>query len=404
HTRHGLLTNNSAMVLYGLSAVLPGPTLPGIIRDFDLTLAQGGLIGSLQSAGGIVGVLATMWFADKVSRPWVAVLSFGLLSLAYLAVGFAPSYLALLLGFAATGLFIRVLDVMLNAHTGTLAPANSGRAMSTLHMFFSVGAFVGPIVALSLMRLGSTWSQIYLFVGVAYIGVMVLGTPWLRGYVRAAESPETALPPADATGSGSPESGAVAQDARSAPSQAGTIVILGGLLLFYAVHQIGLTSWIPHFLETARGAGPDLASFGLSAYWVGIIAGRYITGRIVDRFGAGRLLAWGCLGAAILSAIGALSPWVILAEIAYALAGLASGATIPLAYSVGYQRLPGRKGTVTALMSLLMMSGRFAGPWLIGAVADARGLVFAMLIPAVVLGVSGVLSIVLTRSVRVSPL
>lgn len=196
-----LTTNNSAMFLYGLSAMLIGPTLPGMIREFSLTLSAGGFIGSMQNAGGFVGSIAALLIADRLSRPRTIVVSFLLLGASLLAVGLSSTYSMLIVIFAATGFFIRTLDVMLNAHTGDVAGLRSrrapaagtdggaGRSMSTLHMFFSIGAFPGPIVARGVMEAGTGWDAVYRWVGFGYLAVALGASPWLIGF-NANERPD----------------------------------------------------------------------------------------------------------------------------------------------------------------------------------------------------------------------
>jgi fucose permease len=383
-------TNNGGMLLYGLSAVLIGPTLPGMISTFGLSLSQGGLISAAQNMGGFLGALLTLWIADRVSHPKAALASFLLLSVALFAVGVAPVYLVLLFAFGATGFFIRVLDVMLNAHTGELAGPRSGRRLSMLHLFFSVGAFVGPVVARALMSGGLSWDGVYRSVGVGYVLAAILAIPLLRAHLRMeapgegeAGHPETRSPgsraaelgPDGSVGSGQSEG--VAWTAASLVP----VVILGMALFFYAIHQVGLTSWVPYFLESSRGAGANAASIGLSAYWVGIIAGRFLMSRVVDRVGESVILVSGAVVSAAATLGAVLIPTVWLAQGLLVVAGITSGATIPLAYSFGFFFLPRRTGSVTAVMALLMLLGRILGPWAIGGVADHAGLLLAMTIP-----------------------
>jgi len=175
--------------------------------------------------------------------------------------------------------------------------------------------------------------------------------------------------------------------------------LLGVALFFYAIHQVGVTSWIPYFLESSRGAGADLASFGLSAYWIGIIGGRFLSSRVVDRVGAARLLIAGAFVSAGATLGAVLVANVLLGQGLLVLAGLTSGATIPLAYSVGFSLLPSRRGTVTASMSIVMLGGRFLGPWAIGIVADRADLIVAMTMPGAAL-VFTALSAMLVYAVR----
>jgi FHS family glucose/mannose:H+ symporter-like MFS transporter len=395
------------MFLYGLSAVLIGPTLPGMIDDLSLSLSEGGFVSSMQNAGGFVGAVVALFIADRLSRPGTVLVSFGLLAVALVGVGVSRGYLALILAFAATGLFIRILDVMLNAHTGQVGDAP---AMSRLHMFFSLGAFVGPLVARAVMDAGSGWSDVYRSVGAVYLVAMVVALPWLRRYLRRPE-PEAgeedlrghadAGTAASPSNPGPPVHDAVASTGHRRAARL-TISLLGAALFFYAIHQVGLISWLPYFLETSRDASTTIASLGLSFYWVGIILGRYAASRAVSRLGVWRMLIGGLCLSSVASTGAVLVATPAVAVVLFALAGLTSGATIPLAYTGGYEVVPARRGAVTAAMSIVMLAGRFLGPWVMGTIADRSTLIAALLLPAVVLLVAGLLAAGASRAAQVS--
>lgn len=411
-----LLTNNLAMLLYGVSAVLIGPTLPRMIVDLELSLGAAGLIGSMQNVGGFLGALLALIISDRISRPAATFISFALLGAALFAIGLSGSYLTLLITFLASGVCIRVLDVMLNAYTGELVGPRSGGAMSMLHTFFGVGAFAGPLVAGELMRTGTSWSVVFILTGAGYFLVLLVIAAFFRSVLHGvgkANTNDPEEPPADTAdvASENPESRESAGpdtpdgDAVRLADTAvlGRMAILGVLLFFYAVHQIGIISWLPYFLESARGAGGNIASFGLSIYWIGIIAGRLLTSRIADRVGPSRILCGGSFVAAAAAGAAVIVPPVPLALFLFGLSGMASGATIPLAYSVGYRVAPGNAGRITALMSIIMLLGRVASPWIIGAAADTITITWAMLIPAAALIGSGVLATCFAATATAAP-
>lgn len=406
--RKALVTNDAAMFLYGLSAVLIGPAMPGMIADFGLSHGGAGLIGSVQSAGGFVGAIVALWLADRYSRSAMMLVSFALVGASLLAIGGAASYTMLLAAFALSGFFVRLLDVMLNAHTGALVHGDSGKGMSALHMFFSIGAFLGPVAARALMRAGLTWADVFLVVGASYFAALALSARWLREYVRTGRVAQVSGGAVAA--SPAPALAKAAHDSDASGTASGSprllIGVLGTILLFYAIHQIGVTAWLPYYLEAARGADPDVASMGLSLYWIGIIAGRFLASRSARRLGAPSILFAGALAASVATGAAVLVTAPVLAGMLAAVAGVTSGATIPLAYSVGFTVAPTRTGAVTAVMSVIMLAGRLLGPWLIGAVADASTLPVAMMIPAVVLLAAGALAgavVLLTRRAGPQP-
>jgi len=407
-TRKVLYTNNTAMVLYGLSAVLIGPTLPGMITSLNLSLSQAGFISAMQNAGGFFGAFLTLFIADRIGHNKMVVLSFVLLGIGFITVGLAESYGVLIFTFALTGFFIRILDVMLNSSTGDFArleterTTSSGKAMSTLHMFFSIGAFVGPVAAQAIMGVGLRWSQVFGSIGLAYLGIVGVSFRWLRVYART--NPDTGTSPEPGTEPITEAPAPATADGADPAARSGksAIALLSGLLFFYAIHQVGISSWVPFFLETARGVGPTVASLGLSAYWVGIIGGRYISSRIVGRIGAHAILVIGCLVSAAATLAAVFTPNVLAAQIFFTLAGVTSGSTIPLGYSIAYGFTTTRTGAITALVSLVMILGRFIGPWAIGLVADTIGLIGAMTLPSWAALFSGLLGAIVWWRQKVS--
>ncbi len=401
--RSALLTNNFAMLLYGISAVLIGPTLPGIVVDLEISLSAAGLVSSMQNAGGFAGAVIMLVLAERMSRPKTVVVSFVLLGAALIWIGASTNYVPLLFAFAASGLFIRVLDVMLNAYTGELAGAESGRRLSALHTFFGVGAFGGPLLAAAAMRAGANWSAVYIAAGATYFVVLAGFAVVMRSYLHVhsdgvrSDSARSHKAQSDGNDSVSARDATnpVAEHdqwSREHTSSHGIVAALGVLLFFYAIHQIGVVSWLPYFLQNQLRTGADFASVGLSMYWVGIIAGRILASIIADRVGSARMLCVGLFAAALTTGGGVLVSHGIQAVLLFAVAGLAGGATIPLAYSVAYGAAPGNAGRITAILAVIMLAGRVIGPWLIGVTADTASILVAMSIPAVVLAGAGSLA------------
>ena len=164
-----------------------------------------------------------------------------------------------------------------------------------------------------------------------------------------------------------------------------SFVLIAVSLVFYSMHQSSITAWLPHLLVTSGGLTPGNGGVGLSIYWFGIIAGRITTSRIPDRVNRLLLISIGATlsGLATAGAIAFSSNPVSLAL--FFLAGATSGAVIPLALSEGHHRYPSRTGTVTAIISLSLLVGKFSGPWIVGRLTDVRGIEYALYLSAVVL-------------------
>ncbi len=95
-----------------------------------------------------------------------------------------------------------------------------------------------------------------------------------------------------------------------------------------------------------------------------------------------------------------LLPGISVAITGFILAGLLTGATIPLTMALAYAHLPGRTGSVTAVVYGLMMIGRLIGPWSIGSVGDRLGLEIGILIAAGVLFIVALAAYIVERRDR----
>ncbi len=238
-----------------------------------------------------------------------------------------------------------------------------------------------------------SWKSVYWIVGGIYIIAAIFSLVWSRDYLslagtRSAEDNTEALNQAEEREPG---------DARQ---QWVSVVLLGFVVLFYAVHQVGTTTWLPFYLESSLGMRPTLASAGLSFYWAGIILSRFLVSRFGSRIGEKRVLVWGSLlgGVVMVGAVVLASPAVVITG--FILAGILTGATIPLTMALAYAHLPGRTGSITAVVYGLMMIGRLIGPWSIGSVGDRLGLEIGILITAGVLFVVALIAYLVERRDR----
>lgn len=385
--RRGLLTNNGFMALLGVAAIMIGTTLPEMIRSFDLSLSQGGLIVSAESAGGLTAMFAGLLLADRIRKPLWILISVVLVGLLLGLAGLSPGYWVLVVVFFGFGIAARFLDLLLNAHTGDLAPKNRTRTMTILHMVYGIGAFIGPSLARWLLDQSLTWNNVYWIVGGTYLVAAALSLIWARGYL----SPCDTIPP---------ENDAEKSVPNRTRRQWVSVIFLGLVVLFYAVHQLGTTSWLPYYLESTLGVPPALASAGLSFYWAGIIASRFTVSRIGTRIGEIRVLVWGCIfgGIVLVASVLLASPFIAIAG--FILTGFLTGATIPLTMALAYGHLPGNTGSVTAVVYGLMMLGRLIGPWSIGSVGDRLGLEVGILIAAGVLFFAALAALIVGRRDR----
>jgi MFS family permease len=147
--------------------------------------------------------------------------------------------------------------------------------------------------------------------------------------------------------------------------------------------------WGADFLENGVGLGRSAAATALSVFFVAMLAGRILGGRLAHRLpGRTLLLVTLCVALAgfplfWLSAVPALSLLGLF------VVGLGVGSIYPLAIAVGVALAPGRTDTATARLGLAGGGAILIAPLVLGAFADrvgierAYGIVVPLLLAAV---------------------
>ena len=343
------------MSLYGVSIVMIGTLVPELLQYFEVSLSEIGFLMTIQCFGGILALFLGSRFAEKVKKSLIIPIAFGALGLGLLTVGNSPSFIVLQSAFFITGFFIRITDIFLNAFVGQMHQEESGIYLNRLHMFFSIGAFTGPLYSGMLIKLDFHWQQIYTIIGILFVVSALLGYWFIlpMGRIQPTQKPQNRIPLNFLE---------IIQDPK--------IWILGVTLLFYSFHQLSVTVWLPYYMEDSLGASKEMANLAISLFWFGIILGRLFVSIIVKNQDPARLLSLGAFVGAVLLVVGIYSRDILLTTSAYFLVGLLTGAVIPLAFTICYKIFPEVIALATSFLSIFLLSGQMVGPWLLGISAE----------------------------------
>jgi fucose permease len=231
--------------------------------------------------------------------------------------------------------------------------------MNLLHVWFSVGALIAPLVVGRAVDAGVAWEAIVLASAVPLAALAL-------GY---------ALVPMP-----SGRRGAAGDAARAGPSMgprllSGPIALLGVAIGCYVAAEIGVSNWLVRFLEPAPLATATLA---LSLMWAGATVGRLLSSAIADRFHHLRftLVCIVLMGLAIGAAVAA--PVLPLSIALFALAGAASGPVFPMIVALGGERFPERSAAVGGTLVGFAVVGSTLYPPAIGFLSVTVGLPVAM--------------------------
>lgn len=151
-----LLGNFYAYIVTGMLVLMTGSLLPYLMKDFGLNYRDGGLLLSIQAAGylcsGLLGGIASEFFGRKITM---------ISGAAFLMIGFG----GILLIDSATFLFLLIfisglgwgtMNTLVNTVVNEVVGGKAS-ILNLLHMFFSIGGFLAPLVILVTIRLNLGW-------------------------------------------------------------------------------------------------------------------------------------------------------------------------------------------------------------------------------------------------------
>jgi FHS family glucose/mannose:H+ symporter-like MFS transporter len=349
------------MLLFGMMLTVVGPLLIAISDRFALSLAQSGLVFSVNFFGFVVFLVFGGALADRIGKKTVLGAALAGLAASLALTAFAPSAAVLFVGMFLLGGFGGVLEVLTSAFIAEVSPDPSGRTLNRLQIFFGAGAVIGPVGAAALVSAGVDWSVCYLAMAGA---AAVLTAAFALAARGAARRPARAA-------------GASAEDAPAArqrpPLADGRFLLVCLAMFLYTGAEVGSWGWLSTYLKSTQRFGLLEAGAATSVFWLAMTVGRGVCGRLAGRYSLGALipiLAGLSAAAAVATglAAGPAAAWAL--AVGFGLA-LSSQWPFIVAYGANY-----RASSSGADFALLVGSGGLGGmvlPGLMGLVAEAGG-------------------------------
>ena len=339
---------------YGFSVTIIGPLIPSLISSLEIRVSAAGLLLTVQSLGGIIAILVSGLLLDRYNKKIIVGIVFLMYGVSLFVSGFAAAYTLVLIMFFILGIGTRIFDTAGNALIADLYPDSPGKHLGILHVFFSTGAFLGPIYARIVLSGSASWTTAFIIFGAVCIGLTGLYTGAGRG--QPSVSSLAVQPSRD--------------DSSKTVLRSGYIWIFGIVSFLYFGHVYSLSTWLPVYLEAERGILSNLAGFALSLFWLGIIIGRFICTRLVQSIEPEKLLKWGCLIGGLFLTAGFLSSGTVLIFICIILTGVSAGACIPLMITAVCTRFPNYTGLVSSFIFLTGNVAAMLFPYFIGLVSE----------------------------------
>ena len=267
-----------AFISLGLPDSLLGAGWPVMHLDLGVEVSYMGIVSMVISGGTIVSSLLSDRLTRKFGARWVTVVSVFLTAAALFGFSFSARFWMLILFSIPYGLGAGAIDAALNNY---IALHYSARHMSWLHCFWGVGTIVSPFI-MSYALTSSTWNDGYRIVGYIQLGIGALLLATLSVW-KINKTPE-------------------AQSQKSlgligAVKIKGVPLILLGFFAYCAAEATSMQWASTYFVEVKQISEAQAAQLA-SLFYIGITAGRFVSGFLSGKLGDRRMIV---IGACILT-------------------------------------------------------------------------------------------------------
>ncbi|WP_315371416.1 MFS transporter [Paenibacillus xylanexedens] len=270
-------------LLIGITSVVLGALLPVLLSHYERGYSDGGFLLFLQFLGFLVGVIAAPALTARIGRKAMLTLALICIVVAYILLGFLPSWSVVLLLTIIVGFGSGIIEPSVGAFTIEFTENQKAVAMSKLDVFFALGALLIPAVAALFIWI-DLWHLTFYTVAVLSLVLMLL---WITMPQPAALYLEQA---------GENTVAHAAGKARYSRKHLGLLTIFVIFFFIYMGLELGLMNFLPSILVERLQLQESVASLSVSILWIAMIIGRLFSGKIAEAVNYMPFLIWSTVG------------------------------------------------------------------------------------------------------------
>ncbi|MDO5111177.1 MAG: MFS transporter [Clostridia bacterium] len=266
-----------SFISLGLPDSLLGAAWPTMYGGFGVPVSYAGMVSMIIAAGTIVSSLQSDRLTKKLGAGKVTALSVALTAAALFGFSISHSFWMLCLWAIPYGLGAGSVDASLNNY---VALHYASRHMSWLHCMWGIGASAGPYIMGYALTGGQGWNLGYRYVAILQVvltAILFFSLPLWKSRPAATD-----------------ECGAAAQalTLRQICMIPGAKAIMITFFCYCALEQTaGL--WASSYLVLHTGLSPETAANYASLFFIGITAGRALSGFLTFKLNDAQMIRLG---------------------------------------------------------------------------------------------------------------
>jgi len=344
-------------ICLGMTTAVLGPTLQGLAKNTDSTLAQISSLFLLSSFGYLLGSFGAGRLYDRVKGHPILCLALLILASMMVLVPLVKALLFLQVLFFIIGSAGGSLDVGINTLIVWLHGDRVPPFMNGLHAFFGIGTTIAPlIVAAVLSNMGSLNSVYWaLAILILPVGLLILFSP----------SPSHIL---------------ARQNAIDRPAVPILVFLTVVIFFTYTGAELGFGGWIYTFTTSQEYANPRMAASINAAFWAALTVGRLISIPLAVKLKP-QIILWVDFCGIIVSLIIVIffSSTEMLLWLGTIGTGLFMASIFPTLLNDAQSRMH-MSGKVTSMFFIGSSLGSMAIPWLMGQLIIPFGATAAIIV------------------------
>jgi len=263
-----------SFISLGLPDSLLGSAWPSMYNLLNVPLHYAGIISMIIASGTVISSIFSARIIKRCGTGVVTAVSVLMTAAALTGFSFSKSFYFLCLFAVPLGLGAGSVDAALNNY---VALHYKARHMSWLHCFWGVGASIGPLIMSSFLINKNSWNLGYRTISIiqfCLVFILFISLPlWDKKRAESAEKQKSV-------------------GFRNLFSIAGVKQILIAFFCYCSLETItGL--WGASYLVIEKRISPEIAARWVTLYYLGITAGRFISGFITMKLNNKQMVRMG---------------------------------------------------------------------------------------------------------------
>lgn len=329
--------------------------IPSIKTNFNFDEAELGNLLLVMPISSLIGLPISGWLVSKFNSRIPLVISYAILCLSLLLIGYASELEYLIIGVALFSFCTRIANISVNTQSIALQRQREKKIIGSFHGLWSLGGLAGALFSTLMVQAGVKMADHFLYVSLFSLAIGIFSYPFLIGRDKSEIGNKLIL--------GKPDK---------------YILYLGLMVFFGALCEGGMFDWSGVYFKEV--VGEEIFTLGYLIFMAFMALSRFYSDRLVDRIGMSTTYI---LGASIVTfgmLLAIIFPFYWPVLIGFSLVGIGVSAVFPMTFSLAGSSKKYSPGMAISIISTYGIAGMLIGPPLVGYIAHVVGLQYAFVL------------------------